>query len=87
MRVISSAVQKAPKVFIFEASVDSSFITGFRFVDSEDNGTSLQVTMKNGRSYFYGGVPNEVFAKILTSDSIGKAYNETIKNIYPYVEG
>lgn len=40
---------------------------------------NLTVTFKNGSQYLYENVPLEVTHKIVSSESVGKAFNELIK--------
>lgn len=86
MRLKSTSITNVPSVRIFVAEVESSFIKELRFIQSDDCGTTLEVVMNGGRRYFYGNVPSEIVGQVVTADSIGKAYNKYIKNIYPYVE-
>lgn len=57
-------------------TVDSSFIVRLGY---NAKSQALLVEMKGGRSYVYSGCTRERFKKIATADSIGKAYNELVK--------
>ncbi len=87
MKIKNMTTTNIPTVTIYKAEVESSFIASVEYIQSEECGQTLIVKMTNGRCYYYGGVPTEVVGDLLTAESIGKAYNATIKNIYPYVEG
>lgn len=46
------------------------------------DGEVLTVKFRNGTSYSYKGVPLEVFNKITTADSAGKAFSSLVRGKY-----
>lgn len=65
-------------------NLKSSNISGIRYdpIDNPDKAIeigNLTVTFKNGSQYLYEKVPLEVTRKIVSAESIGKAFNESIK--------
>lgn len=53
-------------------------------VGYEEENQTLKVVFKNGDLYHYFGVPKEVFELMLKSESIGKFFNQHVKNKYQY---
>ena len=47
------------------------------------DGTTLEVTFKNGKTYTHEGVSAEKFAEMCEADSVGKFYNDHIKTKHP----
>lgn len=51
------------------------------------NGTAaeghLQVTLRNGQTYVYANVPNEVWVKLKNSKSAGRYFAQQIRGHYP----
>lgn len=65
-------------------NLKSSNISGIRYdpIKNPDKAIeigNLTVTFKNGSQYLYENVPLEVTRKIVSAESIGKAFNELIK--------
>ncbi len=60
--------------------VDSSAIDQLQYEYLE-----LSVVFKDGKVYKYLGVSPEVFDVVSKSESIGRAYNNLVKNTYEYV--
>lgn len=49
----------------------------------------MQVAFKNGGVYSYSNVPETVYRDILTAESVGKAFNATVKknpSEYPFTK-
>ena len=46
----------------------------------------LKVRFRNGRTYYYLGVPDTVHRELLSAESIGKYLNEVIKPNYRAVD-
>lgn len=64
--------------------VDSSLIRsiGYDFPDS-----ILEVELNpEGRLYRYYDVPLSVYSELMASESKGSAFNESIRDLYPYDE-
>lgn len=61
------------------ARVDSSVL---RSVGYDDQGT-LEVEFHNGHIYHYFVVPKAVHQELMSSPSLGRYFNEHIRNHYP----
>lgn len=44
----------------------------------------LEVAFVNGRIYRYFAVPPRVHAGLIVADSVGRYFNECIRNVYPH---
>lgn len=44
----------------------------------------LVVTFRNGKSYEYVGVPEDVFRDLTHAVSVGKAFNDLVKGVYEH---
>ena len=42
----------------------------------------LKVRFRSGRAYYYVGVPNAVYRRLLASESMGRFINDVIKPAY-----
>jgi hypothetical protein len=62
---------------IKKLAFESSFIQSYQY-----NNGYLIVNMKNGTSYTYKGVPQEVFNEFEAAGSKGQFFNEKIKPVY-----
>lgn len=60
-------------------SVKSSAIS---FVDYNYESKELYVTFKQGATYTFYGVPAQVYASLISARSVGKYYNDHIKDRY-----
>lgn len=47
------------------------------------DGENMGVVFKGGGEYHYAGVPREVFDKVVSAESVGKAINAHIKPKFP----
>lgn len=61
--------------------VDSSNLES---VGYDENTNTLFVEFKKNGIYQYFGVPQYVFAELLTASSPGTYLNENVKNTYPF---
>ena len=43
----------------------------------------LEVQFKGGAVYQYRGVPRDVFDELVTARSVGRYFNDQVKNVYP----
>ena len=59
-------------------SVESSMIARVRYT------TRLEVEFVNGGRYAYDGVSLELFEDMLKAESVGKYFNNHVKNAHPY---
>lgn len=73
--------------------IDSSHIDRLEFVWHQDdawtlnNQGHLRVTFQNGKRYIYEDVPFALLMALASSESVGAAFNESIKNgNYKYYE-
>lgn len=57
--------------------VQSSFI---RSVGHDSERNIMEVKLKNGQSYQYEGVDSDTFESVRDAESVGKAYNEFVRN-------
>lgn len=62
--------------------VESSVILSIGY---DDERRILKVRFRNGRVYYYLGVPESAYQSLITSSSIGKYFNEVIKPSYRVV--
>jgi len=68
------------------SDVDSSLIDRLEFVWQSDeswgltNKGHLRVTFQNGARYIYEDVPFALLMAMASSDSVGQAFSESIKN-------
>ena len=46
----------------------------------------LEIKFKNGKTYRYQGVPQEIFEQMCAADSCGKFFGQHIKGKFPGVE-
>jgi hypothetical protein len=45
----------------------------------------LEIEFQSGEVYQYTGVPREVYAELMHSDSHGRFFLENIRDVYPYI--
>ena len=64
-------------------TVRSSVIAGIGYTASDK---TLEVQFHNGRVYQYKGVPPEQHAALMAAESIGRYFNENIRDRYPAKE-
>ena len=64
-------------------TVESSLIKSIGY---HGDNSVLEVEFHNGAVYLYDGVPQGVYSEIVSSDSVGKAFNRLVKSegSYPY---
>ncbi len=60
-------------------TVDSSVILS---VGYDDRRQILKVRFRNGRIYYYLDVPPSAYAALMSSPSVGRYFNETIRPAY-----
>ena len=61
--------------------------TNIASVGYDKNSNLLEIEfLKNGRVYRYEGVPEYVYNDFMGSSSLGKYFNQYIKNVYPSYE-
>lgn len=60
---------------------ESSMIKNLRY--NFDNNV-LKVEFNNGGMYEYSGVTAELYEGLCSAESVGKYFNEKIKNTYPH---
>ena len=53
-------------------------------LEYEDEVGVLRVTFKRGGVYEYYQVPSEVYDGLVIAQSLGKAFNESVKGIYNF---
>jgi hypothetical protein len=46
----------------------------------------LELEVNNGRIYRYFGVPQEIFAELLTAESKGRYFLDEVDDLYPYLQ-
>lgn len=76
--------QEAPMTttpMIAHTPVSSSMFTSIGYDAARQ---VLEVKMASGRIYSHANVPQEAYAKFAQSDSLGRHYNENIKNKFPH---
>lgn len=61
------------------ARTESSFIVGWSYSVTEQ---TMLVNFKDGRQYFYKGVPSSVMTKFIFTTSVGKTFNAELKGKY-----
>jgi hypothetical protein len=61
---------------IVDCAVESSFIERVKYCHES---RQLEVSMKGGKSYVYDGCSRQRFLNLVHADSVGKAYNELVK--------
>ena len=66
------------------AQVESSVIKQITWSAKGDKSV-LSVHFNNGGVYIYKGVDRFTFSNLLQSESVGKKFNETVRNTYEYV--
>ena len=44
----------------------------------------LHVQFKGGKTYIYEGVPRHIYDELMMAESVGKYFNQTIKNEYTW---
>jgi hypothetical protein len=64
---------------VHRARVDSSVL---RSVGYDQQGT-LEVEFHNGRVYHYFVVPNTIYQELMSAPSLGRYFNDHIRNRYP----
>lgn len=63
--------------------IDSSTIESISIYHS-DKQRSMLVEFRNGSAYMYGDIDIDTIGKLITSESVGKAFSALIKNKFPY---
>jgi hypothetical protein len=63
--------------------VESSML---RFAGYDPEREMLELEFNNGRIYRYFGVPEKVFAELLTAESKGRYFLDQIDDLYPYLQ-
>jgi hypothetical protein len=64
-------------------SVSSSNIAAVGYDESAQH---AYVQFLSGKTYKYEDVPKTEFDNLLTASSVGKYFNQNIKNVYPFTE-
>jgi len=75
---IPTGIMTASDTFI-SVTTDSSFVSGWSYEATEK---TMLISFKDGRQYFYAGVPVGVVAKFIATDSVGKTFNAELKGKY-----
>ncbi len=56
---------------------------GFESSDPENSETgTLRVEFKSGSTYDYQNVPQSTFDALVSAESVGRAFNQLVKNVY-----
>ena len=50
----------------------------------DDPSATMEVELVEGRAYRYFVVPRSVFDALLTADSVGRFFQEHIRDVYPF---
>lgn len=73
--------------FEIEAKPESSNIAYIGHREMTDNNSDeLFVQFNNGNSYFYAGVLRNVFIDLRDAESVGRHFNQNIKNVFMFTE-
>ena len=51
----------------------------------DDTDSTMYAQFKGGAVYAYQGVPKDIYELVLNANSVGRALNEHVKNVYNYV--
>lgn len=43
---------------------------------------TMRITFSNGKTYEYHGVPAQIYQRLKSAESIGKFFNQNVKNNY-----
>jgi KTSC domain len=52
--------------------------------DYDDDRSKLYVTFVGGKTYVYDGVPQDTYDELLAAPSMGKFFNNRIRDRYPF---
>ena len=58
--------------------------SNLRSVGYDEATHTLEIEFQNGRVYRYLEVPREVYEGLMKADSLGRYFNEYIRDDYPY---
>lgn len=58
--------------------------SNLRSVGYDEATHTLEIEFQNGRVYRYIEVPREVYEGLMGADSLGRYFNEYVRDAYPY---
>jgi len=66
--------------------VKSTAINSVEFHSESDNQTTLDVVFNTNQKYRFFGVPEEIYVKLLSAESIGEYFSDNIRNRYKFIK-